>query len=104
MVGFGLTPGTGVGVSVDGMYRNANVSFNAEFRIIGSQVMEAGAHDGVRTLRGGQNVSACGHLSVAFLCGVVGWSRVEGIPGTYIKIVDTKEPVSGNFGFRTGLD
>jgi hypothetical protein len=104
VVGFGVIPGTGVGVSVDGIYRNGNISLNAEFRIIGSQVIEVGSDDGVRTIRGGINVSACGHLHVAFVCGVAGWSRVEGMPGTYIKIVDTDEPVSGNFGLRAGLD
>jgi len=104
LVAFGVSPGTGVGVSVDAIYRNGNLSLNGEVRIIGSQVIEAGAEDGVRTIRGGTNISACGHVSLAFLCGVAGWSIIDGMPGTYIKMVDTDEPVSGIFGVRSGLD
>jgi tetratricopeptide (TPR) repeat protein len=104
LVAFGVSPGTGVGVSVDVIYRNGNLSLNGEVRIMGSQVIQAGAEDGVRTIRGGTNISACGHVSLAFLCGVAGWSIIDGMPGTYIKMVDTDEPVSGIFGVRSGLD
>jgi hypothetical protein len=102
LVGFGVTPGTNVGVSVDGIYRTGSLSLNAEMRITGSQVIEG--EDGIRIIRGGTNLSACGHLNVAFLCGLAGWSRIEGLPGRYIKIVDTDEPVSGNFGLRSGVE
>jgi hypothetical protein len=102
LVGLGVSPGTNVGVSVDGIYRAGNLSFSAEMRITGSQVIEG--EDGIRTIRGGSNLSACGHLNVVFLCGLAGWSRIEGLPGTYIKIVDTDEPVSGTFGLRSGIE
>jgi len=102
LVGFGVSPGTNIGVSVDGIYRTGGISFNAEIRITGSQVMEG--EDGIRTIRGGGNLSTCGHLNVTFFCGLAGWSIIDGLPGTHIKLVETDEPVAGSFGLRSGIE
>ena len=102
LIGFGVTPGTSVGGSVEATYRNGAFSANAEVRIVGSQVIER--DDGIRTVRGGSNLSACGHVNIAFFCGLAGWSMIHVTEGKFAKIVDTEEPTSGLFGLRTGAE